>query len=68
VLIVAPFGRNAESIASVLVADGLCPVVHRSLSDVAVVLGDDVGAVVVADEALSSGIDALQAALAHRPS
>jgi PAS domain S-box-containing protein len=68
VLIVAPFGRDAESIASVLVADGLCPVIHRSLSDVAVVLGDDVGAVVVADEALSSGIDALQAALAHQPS
>jgi PAS domain S-box-containing protein len=66
--IFAPFGRDAESIASVLHASGLNTTIHDSLSRLGDALDDDVGAVVVTEEAVIKGAGALLEPLARQPS
>ncbi|NWF33434.1 PAS domain-containing protein [Stenotrophomonas sp. SAM-B] len=66
--IFAPFGHDAQSIASVLDASGLTTTVHDSLARLADALDDDVGAVVVTEEAVAKGAGALLEPLARQPS
>lgn len=66
VCIVAPFGRDAESIASVLSGSGYLPVIHRSLSGLAEDIGEDTGAVLLTEEALAGDVSSLQSALAKQ--
>jgi len=65
--IVAPFGRDADSIATVLRSAGLSTAVSPSLAALADVLDAHAGAVLVTEEAVASGTDALLAALAGQP-
>ena len=53
VLIAAPFGRDAESVAKLLLREGYDAAVCRDLSAVAELLDDRVGAVVLTEEALA---------------
>ena len=66
--IFAPFGHDAQSIASVLDAAGLTNTVHDSLARLADALDDDLGAVVVTEEAVAKGAGALLEPLARQPS
>jgi len=66
--IVAPFGRDAHSIASVLNAAGLRTTIHDSLSWLVEALDGDVGAVVVTEEAVAKGAGVLLEPLARQPS
>jgi len=66
--IFAPFGHDAQSIASVLDAAGLTTTVHDSLARLADALDDDLGAVVVTEEAVAKGAGALLEPLARQPS
>lgn len=66
--IFAPFGHDAQSIASVLDASGLTTTVHDSLARLADALDDDVGAVVVTEEAVAKGAAALLEPLARQAS
>ena len=66
--IVAPFGRDAHSIASVLNAAGLRTRIHDSLSWLVEALDGDVGAVVVTEEAVAKGAGVLLEPLARQPS
>ena len=66
--IVAPFGRDAHSIASVLNAAGLRTTIHDSLSWLVDALDGDVGAVVVTEEAVAKGAGVLLEPLARQPS
>jgi PAS domain S-box-containing protein len=68
VCIVAPLGNDASSIASVLTAGGLSPVIFHTLDDLAVALGDDVGAVMMTDEALTGDVECLRLALGRQHS
>jgi len=66
--IVAPFGRDAHSIASVLNAAGLRTTIHDSLSGLVDALDGDVGAVVVTEEAVTKGAGVLLEPLSRQPS
>ncbi|NYF35582.1 ATP-binding protein [Stenotrophomonas sp. JAI102] len=66
--IFAPFGHDAQSIASVLTGVGLKTTVHDSLSRLADALDDGVGAVVVTEEAVVKGAGVLLEPLARQPS
>lgn len=67
VRIVAPFGRDAESIAAVLGSAGLRTHIAPSLGVLADQLDDDTGLVVVTQEALARGSDALLPMLQRQP-
>ena len=64
VCIVAPFGQDAPSIASVLSSHGLRPAIYENVDQLARAIGDDVGAVVLTDEALVGDLSSLCDALA----
>ena len=63
VLVVAPFGRDAESVADLLRREGYQPQVRATLIEAAATLGDDTGVLLLTEEALRSGSDELAAAL-----
>ncbi|MEG2804022.1 response regulator [Stenotrophomonas sp.] len=65
--IVAPFGRDAPSIASVLEGAGLATRVHAGLSELASVLDEQAGVVLVTEEAAARGVDAMLQALSAQP-
>jgi len=67
VRIVAPFGRDAESIAGVLAAAGLVTLICPHLAALAEALDDDTGLVVVTQEAVARGGDVLLPALQRQP-
>lgn len=67
VLIVAPYGRDAESLAQLLTRERYSPEVHRDLSGVAAALGDDTGVIVLTEEALTHGLSDLVGALDAEP-
>ncbi|WP_313207127.1 response regulator [Stenotrophomonas sp.] len=67
VRIVAPFGRDADSIAAVLGAAGLATAIAPSLEALASQLDDGTGLVVVTQEAMARGSDALLRALQQQP-
>ncbi len=68
VLIVAPFGQDATSVDTLLRQNAYQTQVHGSLTDVAAVLEDHVGAVLLTEEALAGGLGELDAALQSQPS
>jgi len=63
VLIVAPYGRDAESLGSLLRDDGYVVEIHADLSALSAALNDSTGVVIVTDEALLHGTDGLGEAL-----
>lgn len=67
VLIAAPYGRDAESVASLLRRAGHDATVCADLTAVAGLLDDPVGAVVLTEEVLSTDRCALRAALDAQP-
>ncbi|KQX25576.1 MULTISPECIES: hybrid sensor histidine kinase/response regulator [unclassified Sphingomonas] len=67
VLIVAPFGRDAESIANLLVREGHDAVTGRDLAGIAPLIDDRVGAVVLTEEALATGRSQLHSVLDAQP-
>lgn len=68
VLILAPFGRDADSAQSVLAKHGLSPVVATSLDTLASMLDEQAGAVVITSEALQGpGLQRLERALQAQP-
>ena len=68
VLIGAPFGRDAESLALLLRDQGHDTVVCSDLLSVADAIDEDVGAIVLTEEALSGNVDGLKQALESQPS
>ena len=67
ILISAPFGRDAESICTLLRREGYDAVVSRNLADVAATLDDYVGAVILTEEALAEDWRKLRAAIEAQP-
>jgi PAS domain S-box-containing protein len=67
VLVCAPFGRDAESMADVLQERGYQPAVHAELTTLADDLDAQTGAVLLTEEALALGADRLHAALQRQP-
>ncbi|WP_245479825.1 ATP-binding protein [Hansschlegelia zhihuaiae] len=63
VLVCAPFGRDAESVAALLAKEGYEAAVCRDLTDVASRLDDAVGALLLTEEALAPDPAPLTAAL-----
>ncbi|WP_044561317.1 PAS domain-containing sensor histidine kinase [Azospirillum sp. B4] len=67
VLVCAPFGRDAESIAGLLERDGYHAVVHPDIDALSSTLDDGAGVVLLTEEALNRDIGALHAALDRQP-
>ena len=67
VLICAPYGRDAEGVLQLLLRDGYAAAVHDHLASVAAAVDERAGVVLLTEEALRSGADALHAALLRQP-
>lgn len=67
VLIVAPWKHDAESLAKVLQQDGYRTSIHPDLPALAEHIDEATGVVLLTQEALRRGMDALQAALQRQP-
>jgi PAS domain S-box-containing protein len=67
VLIVAPYGRDSDSVASVLTADGYQTAAYPDLTAIAAAIGDDTGAVILTQEALRRDLAPLRLALERQP-
>ena len=68
VLIIAPFGRDAQSIATVISSEGITPVACATPEAAAARLDSSVGAIVLTEEALHAGQgDVLGVALDAQP-
>lgn len=67
VLILAPFGRDAASVAGLLAREGYDSTICADLTAVAASLDDHVGAVVLTEEALAGDRARLRAALDAQP-
>ncbi|MCC7634593.1 hybrid sensor histidine kinase/response regulator [Stenotrophomonas rhizophila] len=65
--IVAPFGRDADSIATVLRSAGLGTQTAPQLTALAAAIDEHAGAVLVTEEAVAGGTEALLAALSTQP-
>ncbi len=68
VLIVAPFGQDAASVEALLRQNTYQTRVEASLASVAAALEEDVGVVLLTEEALAQGLGELDAALQRQPS
>jgi PAS domain S-box-containing protein len=68
ILICAPFGRDAESVAPLLRERKYDVVVCLNVADVATKIGDHVGVVLLTEEALKGGSNELKVALDAQPS
>jgi len=66
ILISAPFGRDAEEIQRLLASDGHSASVHASLRSLAMSIDEQVGAILLTEEAVSDGRSELQSALAKQ--
>jgi len=67
ILICAPFGRDAPSVAARLPASGYDAHVCRDLGEVAAVFDHHTGAILLTDEALNGRVDDLADAVAAQP-
>lgn len=67
VLICAPYGSDAASVETLLKAHGYQASVCPTLADVADALNDQVGVVLLTEEALLSGLEPLDRALGEQP-
>ncbi len=61
--IVAPFGRDAESIAAVLHSAGLVTCIHTNLTALAEALDQRAGVVLITEEAVATGASSMSAPL-----
>lgn len=68
VLLLAPYGRDAESLASIIGEKGYRSAIASSLDDLARRLDDSVGAVLLTEEAIAGNPAALVAALRNQES
>ncbi|MBX3480013.1 MAG: response regulator [Caulobacter sp.] len=68
VLVSAPYGRDAESVAELLRAEGYNVTICRGLPAIADSIDDDLGVILLTEEALASDLSPLKAALAAQPS
>jgi PAS domain S-box-containing protein len=66
-LIVAPWQRDAESLARVLVQDGYKVFVYPDVTTLSDHINEETGVVILTHEALEHGMDALQRALKQQP-
>jgi PAS domain S-box-containing protein len=66
-LVCAPFGRDAASVAQLLAKQAYEVVVCADIAAVATSLDDRVGAILVTEEALAGDLETLRAALAAQP-
>ena len=67
VLIVAPWQRDAQSLARVLVQDGYKTFVYPDVTTLSEHINDETGVVILTHEALEFGMDALQRSLRQQP-
>jgi PAS domain S-box-containing protein len=67
ILVVAPFGKDAESIVQIVRQRGCQASACPTLESLGAELGEHVGAVVITEEALGGELSALRAALAAQP-
>lgn len=67
VLIAAPFGRDAESIAGLLAREGYETATSKDLAGIAALIDDHVGAVILTEETLASGQALLRDVLDAQP-
>jgi PAS domain S-box-containing protein len=67
VLVVAPFGRDAESVAEIIGQRGFNVSIRQTIGSLGAALSDDIGAVVVTEEAIGGDMDALRTALLSQP-
>lgn len=67
VLICAPFGRDAEAVAGLLKTEGYDAVVSGDLRSLAEAVNDDLGVILLTEEALIGDVDVLKTALAAQP-
>ncbi len=68
ILVNAPFGRDAESVASLLRDQNFTVVICRDLVEVASSIGEEIGAILLTEEALSRDVETLKATLQRQPS
>ena len=68
ILINAPFGRDADAVASILIKHGHDVVICRDLDEVARMISEQIGTILLTEEALSRNVDALKSALQSQPS
>ncbi|WP_420141513.1 response regulator [Sphingomonas sp.] len=67
VLIAAPYGRDAQSMHDLLSRHGYAATTCPSIADIAGQIGDDIGAILVTEEALVAELTPLDRALAAQP-
>jgi PAS domain S-box-containing protein len=67
VLIVAPFGRDAESVSGLLTRDGYNVTVLDNVTELAAALDEATGAIILTEEALVIGASVLREALTRQP-
>jgi signal transduction histidine kinase len=67
ILICAPFGRDASSVATRLAASGYEAQICTDLGEVAAAFNHRTGAVLITDEALNGNVDSLADAVAGQP-
>ena len=67
VLIVAPYGRDGESVAAVLNSDGRHTLVCSGMRELTASMGSHTGAVLLTQEALAGDLSLLQLALSEQP-
>lgn len=68
ILINAPFGRDADAVASILKAQGYEATICRDLDEVAGLISDEIGTILLTEEALSRDGETLKSALKSQPS
>ncbi|WP_121116495.1 hybrid sensor histidine kinase/response regulator [Croceibacterium ferulae] len=68
ILVSAPYGSDAPSLQRVLAGQGYDVAICPSLHNIAVAVGDEVGVVLLTEEALSGDLGELQLALERQPS
>ncbi|MES2498755.1 MAG: PAS domain-containing protein [Pseudomonadota bacterium] len=67
VLIVAPFGRDAESIAGLLTREGYQTAAGKTLAQIVPLIDNKVGTVILTEETLASGRELLRGVLDAQP-
>jgi PAS domain S-box-containing protein len=67
ILVVAPFGKDAESIAQIVRQRGCEVSVRPTMDALSTELGEHIGAVVITEEALGGELSSLRAALSAQP-
>jgi len=67
ILVNAPFGRDADTVASILRQKGHDVVVCSDLEEIAGLVSDRIGVILLTEEALSKNVDPLKSALRSQP-